>query len=906
MIEDTNALPMGFSLHRYQIESVLGAGGFGITYRAIHEALQNQVAIKEYFPAEWSYRDHNGTTVRPNAQGQIPARSGEPPCYTWGLQRFLDEAKILVQINHPCVVRVRDYFTANGSAYIVMEYEAGESLSMQLQRGGILPEQELRQLLGDVMPALTAVHGQGYLHRDLKPSNLYVRSSDSRVMLIDFGAARQALGRRTRSVTSVVTPGYSPIEQYVTVGEDYGPWTDIYALGAVLYRCITGAPPIEAPGRVLKDPVQPAVECGIGLYSSGLLRVIDQALAVRPEDRFQTITAMREALRIADQSGDRADFSHLPQLRPELLDPLSKIHDDLQIDLSSTVSKRLTPHSEIDPWQNASRDERRSKPSRFEQIDKTPSPSGSFSRAIDRISVSNEKRDWTLADFDTKSFAPATVAPSQTAAASEGHETSLPLLDDAWEQLDEVVSQAAPAFPQKTGAEMPPIRPERQSSNFSVLNRPPTSVLEHLKKIPSTKIGGAIPTQWVGPEKSVPVPQTDHLRSEIHHGEQKTSTAAFTEPSADAISYGESKGIGWKRIIIAVCAISGLLGIGLLGYEYFKTSQEQLNREEAQKRQEQEKAAQLSQAEAQRRETDIAERIQQIRGDIANKNLVSAELNIEGMAEAYPDHPALATLRSEMLSAEKQGANAKTWTDAKTGMKFIWITPGCFTMGSPSTEQDRGSDEAPHQVCVKGFWIGITEVSNAEYRRFKPAHASGFFQGRPLNLDAQPAVNLDWQGAKAFAEWLSWEAGSGKRFRLPTEAEWEYAIRAGTNTRYYWGNNIDPRYANFSDRNDPSGASLKSLDDGQAVTAPVGSYLPNPFGLRDMAGNVWEWTCSDYDPKYASQEQGCSDNGANEGQRVVRGGSWNNGSGDLRSAKRLARKPEQMDPYTGFRLLMEE
>ena len=186
-----------------------------------------------------------------------------------------------------------------------MEYEDGESLSALLQRGGILPESELRHLLDDVMPALEAVHGQGYLHRDLKPSNLYIRSSDTRVMLIDFGAARQALGRRTRSVTSVVTPGYSPIEQYVTVGEDYGPWTDIYALGAVLYRYITGAPPIEAPGRVLKDPVQPAVECGAGLYSRALLRVADRALAVRPEERFQTVADMRDALRVADRSNDQ-------------------------------------------------------------------------------------------------------------------------------------------------------------------------------------------------------------------------------------------------------------------------------------------------------------------------------------------------------------------------------------------------------------------------------------------------------------------------------------------------------------------------------------------------------------------------------------------------------------------------
>ena len=147
----------------------------------------------------------------------------------------------------------------------------------------------------------------------------------------------------------------------------------------------------------------------------------------------------------------------------------------------------------------------------------------------------------------------------------------------------------------------------------------------------------------------------------------------------------------------------------------------------------------------------------------------------------------------------------------------------------------------------------------------------------PLNRDAQPAVNLNWASAKAFVEWLSWEVGNGKRFRLPTEAEWEYAARAGTTTRYYWGNDIDPRYANFSDRNDPSGASVGSLDDRQAVTAPVGSYQPNNLGLFDVAGNAWEWTCSEYDPSYGGQEQGCSDKRANEGLRVLRGGSWNNG-----------------------------
>ena len=228
-------------------------------------------------------------------------------------------------------------------------------------------------------------------------------------------------------------------------------------------------------------------------------------------------------------------------------------------------------------------------------------------------------------------------------------------------------------------------------------------------------------------------------------------------------------------------------------------------------------------------------------------------------------------------------------------------------MGSPPTERDRGRDEAPHEVCVKGFWMGKNEINNRQFRRFRSAHNSGSFQGHSLNGDAQPAVNLNWDDARAFAEWLSWEAGSGQRFRLPTEAEWEYAARAGAMTRYAWGNDIDPRQANFSDRNDRTGASIGNLDDGHAVTAPVGSYLPNVLDLRDMIGNVWEWTCSDYNPTYnGGDEQRCSTLRSNEGQRVVRGGSWNNGAGDLRVAKRLARKPDYRDAMTGFRVILEE
>ena len=120
-------------------------------------------------------------------------------------------------------------------------------------------------------------------------------------------------------------------------------------------------------------------------------------------------------------------------------------------------------------------------------------------------------------------------------------------------------------------------------------------------------------------------------------------------------------------------------------------------------------------------------------------------------------------------------------------MELNRIEGGCFLRGSPAAERDRSSDENPHQVCVKSFWIGKTEITNGQYRRFKAGHDSGVFQGRSLNGDTQPAVNLGWGDAQAFAEWLSWETGSGQRVRLPTEAEWEYAARASATTRYPWG-----------------------------------------------------------------------------------------------------------------------
>lgn len=292
----TNVLPAEYLLDEYRIEAVLGVGGFGVTYKGLDTHLNIWVAIKEYFPVEWSFRDADGVMVHPNTQGMNSASNAQISDYQWGLERFLDEAQVLARIQHPYVVRVKRYFCANGTAYIVMDYEEGQPLSAILTDGETLTEPEVRGLLEDVVPALRAVHEQGYLHRDIKPANLYVRAHDQRVILIDFGAARMTVGRRSQSITSMVTPGYSPPEQYTTRNDRYGTWTDIYALGAVLYRCVTGHTPTEAAERLLDDQMEPAVEAGSGRYSTNLLRVIDRALAVRPELRFRDVAEMEAAL----------------------------------------------------------------------------------------------------------------------------------------------------------------------------------------------------------------------------------------------------------------------------------------------------------------------------------------------------------------------------------------------------------------------------------------------------------------------------------------------------------------------------------------------------------------------------------------------------------------------------------
>ena len=289
-ISNDDALPSGYRLHWFELQSVLGIGGFGITYLGRDTNLNQSVAIKEYFPAS-IVRRVEGLHVEPHDDVSL---SG----YRAGLSRFLNEARLLARFRHPHIVRVLSVFEALGTAFIVMELERGQSLTQVNTQVGL---QSDAQLLGVVLPLLDGlelVHQSGFIHRDIKPSNILVRADGRGPVLIDFGAARHSRLGASQELTAIVSRGYAPFEQYSSGNEHtQGPWTDIYAMGATMYQVMSGAPPVDALTRATAvldggfDPLESAVSSMRPGFSRELATAVDAALAFRTEDRPRSITA---------------------------------------------------------------------------------------------------------------------------------------------------------------------------------------------------------------------------------------------------------------------------------------------------------------------------------------------------------------------------------------------------------------------------------------------------------------------------------------------------------------------------------------------------------------------------------------------------------------------------------------
>jgi len=280
------ALSPGFMIDNFRLERVLGRGGFGITYAAVDQMLGRRVAIKELLPDTIATR-LDGRTVE--AQSSSLQENWE-----WAKERFLEEARALATFTHPAIVGIQRLIEANGTVYIVMDYIEGESLEQYFQRTGPAKSQlEVMGWLAPILSGLEKIHAANLLHRDIKPDNILLRS-DGRPILIDFGSARSTIGA-TMTMTSIVTHGYSPIEQYQTKGR-MGPWSDIYALGAVVCRSITGEKPPVAADRIVEDDFRWLSHRGLVGFSKDFLNSVDWALRVKTQERPQEIAQFKESL----------------------------------------------------------------------------------------------------------------------------------------------------------------------------------------------------------------------------------------------------------------------------------------------------------------------------------------------------------------------------------------------------------------------------------------------------------------------------------------------------------------------------------------------------------------------------------------------------------------------------------
>ena len=287
---DTSALTPGTRIDQYAISDLLGRGGFGITYLVRDEALQRDFALKEYFPEGLVRRE--GTSVRfvstPNSEDD----------YRWGLRKFYDEARLLAQFSHPNIVSVRRVFEANNSAYMLLDFVKGRTLEQWLEGLDSPPTQEELDLISvPLLSALELVHANRAWHLDISPDNIMIRAVDGAPILLDFGASRFELKQHSQLVSALVfKSGYSAPEQYISNAERYGPWTDIYAFAATLYRALSGKRPSEATARQLEDELAPAALLGKGRYRQQFLQAIDWALKIPPRARPQSIAEWRKSL----------------------------------------------------------------------------------------------------------------------------------------------------------------------------------------------------------------------------------------------------------------------------------------------------------------------------------------------------------------------------------------------------------------------------------------------------------------------------------------------------------------------------------------------------------------------------------------------------------------------------------
>jgi formylglycine-generating enzyme required for sulfatase activity/serine/threonine protein kinase len=811
---------------QFLLGKVLGKpGGFGITYLGWDLRLETMVAIKEYLPRDLAGRDTDRASIAPHSEE-------DEKMFDFGLEQFIKEARTLAKFDHANIMRVRTFFEENGTAYLVMDYYDGMSLSEYLkEKQGEMSWELAAETMMPILDGLREVHEKGFLHRDIKPQNIYL-TKDGRPILLDFGAARFAMGERSRSLSAVLTPGYSPYEQYHRRGKQ-GAWTDIYACGATLYKMITGISPPEAIEREKTDELI-LIEKKVKEIPKHVSDAIIKAMATEPEDRFQDIRRFQQAL-----LAERVELE--PATPPMPLSP-SSIPEPESSPATKTEKKQQTGKKLI----------------------------AIMAAVLILVSIflffsgpkeSEDKESVTSASFQTE------IPPEPTE-----------------KKLEKIPAKKVVPFKKKAA-----IQVESKPSGADIFINGQFKGTAPLK-ISDIKPGNypvkASLFGYIPDEKTVVVNEGKKAVVTFYLDAEKIQAKVFvtTNPKNCMIQLSNMNDPFFNGIKLKEGRYQ--LEVSKQGY---KTKTQWV--------------------------------------DITSSRPIDFYVKLE-----------------KLPGLSGKGYPGQIETDPITGMEFVWVPKVCFQMGQTEAEKQYLLKEVGekkykklferelprHEICNDGFWMAKTEVTRGQFKQFIKETAyrtdaeeegsawvfdkdadfpwielpgfnweiTGFSQD-----DSHPVVCVSWNDVREFIKWLNNK--SGRKFVLPTEAQWEYAARGGTDFMRFWGANDAEacKYANVADKD--NWITSFPCSDGYEYTSPVGKYKPNPFGLYDMLGNVWEWCEDVYDKNaYSKHDRNNPVVTAGSFYRVFRGGSWNNNSGIVRAARRGRGYANYRDSGVGFRLCL--
>lgn len=875
MADHLYALPSGYRLEQYEFRKVLSLGAYGIKYQAFDHESERQVAIKEYLP--------DAVAARRDDTSVVPRSSADKQAFDVGLGRFLDEARMQARLEHANLVQVHRALRANGTGYVIMDYVEGETLAQLLERRSILAEEDLNAIIGPILGPLELLHQHGFLHQDIRPGNIVVRDDGTPVLLEIggsrqvHGGARQTFGDRTRA-PSLATPtaGFSALEQYSSRSR-LGPWTDIYALGAVMYACISGRPPPDAPSRVIDDELVPAAEAARSSYDESTLNAIDQALAVPAGERPSSVAAWRshlafggdsrtvapqEASRLAARGasliGTRSsdgEASH-KKARWQWIGPIAAL----------VVVTILLTYTDVGVLRSPGDDR---------QAVAAPSPAAASAASVAmplatlvvrtepegaEVAVGGEVLGTTpLEDTDVESGIKNVVLDHPLYETVE-LEQDLPPGETTIVTQTLVPASGALALQTEPAGAWIEIDGERLEQTTPTTVQAPAGPLTLFVAAPGfhrEQVDAVVP-------KNDTATLDVALRASITYG---TLTLALTPQDATVVlpgiepayTPGLSLAEGAYRVLVTRPGfVEEELTLDVAGDSEYAVSLVP---------DPQPFTVAVNPAEALVRFPEIGETyspaMRLLPGDYrVQALLVGYSTFDETISHGFePTSRDVTLLPGVAEFADKLG-------DGSDGPTMVLVAGGEFRMGCLADAGCRDSEEPVRDVALATtFALAKREVTYMDYDRFTDA------TGRPRATNPRgwergslPVVNVSWSDATAYAEWLT--AQTGRRYRLPSEAEWEYAARAGVETVYSWGEDIGAARANCNG----CGSRWDNVR-----PAPVGSFDANAWGLHDMHGNVWEWVADCFNADHAdAPEDATARTDGDCNRRMLRGGSWSN------------------------------